>query len=177
MTIAGLSRSPSPFMLPGIIGWGMPTTLVFSQLAAIYQTLGPWVEALLRVAIGLLLIPHGLRIGFGMFPNTGMPINSCKMLGDVLNATGYRPGGLWAPIIIVTELIGGPLLALGLLTRPVSVAIFILLALSVGAHKKDGWFWNTQGVEYPLIWAAASLYFLIYGGGAISLDRLIGWEF
>ena len=112
-----------------------------------------------------------------MFPNTGMPINSLPMLAGVLDQGGYRPGRLWAPIIVITELIGGPILALGLFTRLVSVPVFILLALSVYEHRKDGWFWNTQGVEYPLIWAVASLYFLAHGGGALSLDRLIGWEF
>jgi putative oxidoreductase len=153
------------------------TGYVFPQLAGVYAILLPWVEALLRVIIALCLIPHGLRSGFGLFPETGMPIKSIKMLGDVLNNEGYRPGHLWAPIIIATELIGGPMLALGLFTRPVSIPIFILLAMSVYEHAKCGWFWNKQGAEYPLIWAAASLYFLLRGGGPISLDALIGWQF
>ena len=66
------------------------------------------------------------------------------------------------------------MLALGLFTRLVSIPIFILLTLSVYEHRKFGWFWNTQGAEYPLIWAMASLYFLVNGGGVISLDHLIG---
>jgi uncharacterized membrane protein YphA (DoxX/SURF4 family) len=69
------------------------------------------------------------------------------------------------------------MLALGLFTRLVSIPVFMLLALSVYEHRKFGWFWNTQGAEYPLIWAMASLYFLVNGGGVISLDHLIGWEF
>jgi putative oxidoreductase len=106
-----------------------------------------------------------------------MPINSMPMLVDVLDQGGYRPGRVWAPIIVITELIGGPMLALGLFTRPVSIPVFILLVLSVYEHRKSGWFWNTQGVEYPLIWAVASLYFLVHGGGTLSLDHLIGREF
>jgi uncharacterized membrane protein YphA (DoxX/SURF4 family) len=112
-----------------------------------------------------------------MFPNTGMPINSLPMFVGILDHQGYRPGRLWGPIVIITELIGGPMLALGLFTRLVSIPIFILLVLSVREHRKDGWFWNTQGMEYPLIWAMGSLYFLIHGGGTLSLDHLIGWEF
>ena len=137
----------------------------------------PFAEAVLRAMTGLILVPHGLRAAFGFFPNTGMPINSLKLLGDAVAAAGYRPGLFWATVVVATELIGGPMLALGLLTRPVSVAIFILLALSVVAHWRDGWFWNTLGIEYPLLWAACALYFLVNGGGAISVDRLIGWEF
>ena len=153
------------------------TNLVFPQLGQFYATLGPWVEALLRVIVALCLIPHGLRIGYGWFPNTGMPPSNLKTFAGSLQNGGYRPGFLWAPVIVATELIGGPMLALGLFTRVVSIPIFILLAMAVVEHKKDGWFWNKLGVEYPLIWAAGSLYFLVHGGGLISLDHIIGWEF
>jgi putative oxidoreductase len=155
----------------------MTTTLVFPQLAEVYAALSPWADALLRITVALCLVPHGLRTYFGMFPNTGMPINSLPMLVDVLDKGGYWPGRIWGPVIIITELIGGPMLALGLFTRPAAVPIFILLALSVHEHRKFGWFWNTQGAEYPLIWAVAAFYILIHGGGTISLDYLIGWEF
>ena len=153
------------------------STLLFPALGGIYQALGPVAETLLRVITGLILVPHGLRAGFGMFRNTGMPINSLKMLGDAVAAAGYRPGPFWAAVVVATEIIGGPMLALGLFTRPVCVPIVILLALSVVAHWRDGWFWNTLGIEYPLLWAACALYFLVNGGGAMSMDRLIGWEF
>jgi putative oxidoreductase len=153
------------------------STLVFPALGDLYQALGPLAEALLRMIAGLILVPHGLRTGFGLFPNTNMPIRSLTMLADAVAASGYRPGLFWASVVVVTELVGGPMLALGLFTRPVAVPIFILLALSVAAHWRDGWFWNTLGIEYPLLWTACALYFLVHGGGAISVDRLIGWEF
>ena len=151
--------------------------LVFPALGGVYAALGPWAEALLRMITGLILVPHGLRAGFAFFPNTGMPVDSLCKLGVSLAAAGYRPGLFWAVVVVATELIGGPLLAFGLFTRPVCVPIAILLALSVVAHRRDGWFWNTLGIEYPLLWTACALYFLINGGGAISLDRLVGWEF
>ena len=83
------------------------------------------------------------------------------MLVDLLQqarlavAAGYRPGLFWATVVVATEVIGGPMLALGLFTRPVCVPIFILLALSAVAHWRDGWFWNTLGIEYPLLWRRA----------------------
>ena len=151
---------------------------VFPQLAGVYNALLPWVEALLRVVIAVCLMPHGLRSGFGFFPNTGGPVKNITMFGNALNEGGYKPGHLWAPVIVITEVIGGPMLALGLFTRPVSIPIFILLAMSIYEHGKlGGWFWNKLGAEYPVIWAAASLYFLVRGGGPISLDALIGWQF
>ena len=66
---------------------------------------------------------------------------------------------------------------LGLFTRLAAIPVCILLILSVVEHKKDGWFWNTLGMEYPIVWSAAALVVLIHGGGAISLDHVIGWEF
>jgi len=151
--------------------------LVFPALDGVYQALAPWSVALLRMITGFILVPQGLRAGFGFFPNTNMPIRSLKMLGEAVAAAGYRPGLFWAAVVVVTELVGGPMLALGLFTRPVCVPIVVLLVLSVVAHWRDGWFWNTLGVEYPLLWAACALYFLVNGGGALSLDRLVGWEF
>jgi putative oxidoreductase len=101
------------------------------------------------------------------------------MLADQLDATGYRPGRLWAPAIAVTELLCGPLLALGLLTRPAAVPIFVFLAVSnVERWRVGGDFWNTLGLEYTLMWTVAAFYFLVHGGGVYSLDHvLIGREF
>jgi len=40
-----------------------------------------------------------------------------------------------------------------------------------------GYFWNTLGLEYTLMWTVAAFYFLVYGGGLYSLDHfLIGRE-
>jgi putative oxidoreductase len=41
---------------------------------------------------------------------------------------------------------------------------------------RGGFFWSTQGFEYPLLIGFCALFFLIRGGGAWSLDRAIGRE-
>ena len=153
--------------------------LFFPALGTAYQTLAPFAEALLRVVVGVALVPHGLRMTFGFFAGTGVKVRNLKMLGDQLDETGYRPGRLWAPLISFTELVCGPLLALGLFTRIAAVPIVIFLAVSnVERWRVGGWFWNTQGAEYTLLWTVAAFYFLVNGGGAFSLDHLvIGREF
>ena len=154
------------------------TPLLFPSLHSVYAALAPLAETALRVAVGFCLIPHGLRMGFGYFPNSGGPVKSWRELAGALDKWGYPPPHtFWTILILITELAGGPLLLLGLFTRPVAVPIFILLAMSIYDNVKDGWFWNTRGVEYPLIWSLAALYFLVHGGGIYSLDHWLGWEF
>jgi putative oxidoreductase len=154
------------------------TPLIFPALGDIYQTLAPWAEALLRVIIGLALVPHGLRMALDVFPNTGGPIRNLAMMADALDKWGYRPGRLWAPLIAGTQLIAGPMLALGLFTRVAAVPIFLFLLVSnFERWRVGGYFWNTLGLEYTLMWTVGAFYFLVHGGGLISLDHFIGRAF
>ncbi len=148
------------------------------QLSSLYQTLAPFAFALLRVAVGLALVPHGLRNTFGFFPNTGVPTLNLKALAAQLDRDGYRPGAFWAPAISVTQLVGGPLLALGFFTRPVAAVVLVfLLVTDVERWRVGKYFWNQLGLEYTLMWTIATFYVLVHGGGIYSLDHGIGWEF
>jgi putative oxidoreductase len=150
------------------------TPLILPGLASLYGGLAPVAEALLRVVVGLALVPHGLRMTFGFFADTGLKVGSVEQLAEQLDRTGYRPGWLWAPAISVTQLLCGPLLAFGLFTRPVAVPIFVFLVVSnLERWRVGGYFWNTLGLEYTLMWTIAALYFLIHGGGFYSLDHLL----
>src|SRR6202163_3139927 len=74
----------------------------------------------------------------------------------------------------VTQLVFGPMLALGLLTRLVAVPIVIFLLVSnYERWRVGGYFWNKTGLEYTLMWSLGVLYFLVHGGGAMSLDHLL----
>jgi putative oxidoreductase len=138
------------------------------------ESAAPILEALLRVIVGAALVPHGLRMTFGYFPKTGQPVTNLTLLAAQLDRDGYRPGRVWAPLISATELIAGPLLALGLFTRIAAVPIVIFLSVTCRERwVRGGWFWNTLGVEYTLMWAAAAAYFLAQGGGMYSLDYLL----
>jgi putative oxidoreductase len=148
--------------------------LIFPQLSGIYQTFTPWAEALLRVVVGLALVPHGLRMTFGFFPNTGQPLRNIRLLANYLDKQGYRPGKFWASAISATQLVCGPLLAVGLFTRLVAVPVVLFLLVTNFERWRIGkYFWNQLGLEYTLMWTIAALYFLVHGGGAYSLDRLV----
>ena len=136
--------------------------------------LAPFADALLRVAVGLALVPHGLRNTFGFFPRTGVRALSVPELAKQLDESGYRPGMLWAPAISVIQLVGGPLLALGLFTRPVAaVVLAFLLVANVERWRVGRYFWNQLGLEYTLMWTIATFAVLVHGGGHYSLDHLL----
>ena len=144
-------------------------------MSSLYQTLSPLAYVLLRLAVGLALVPHGLRNTFGFFPNTGVRALNLKDLAVQLDDSGYRPGQFWAPAVSVTQLVGGPLLALGLFTRPVAAVVLIfLLVANVERWRVGKYFWNQLGLEYTLMWTIATFYVLIHGGGLYSLDYVIG---
>ncbi len=141
---------------------------------SLLASFAPVIEALLRVIVGVALVPHGLRITFGFFPGTGLKGSNLTMLAEQLDADGYRPGRVWAPAISATELVAGPLLALGLFTRIAAVPVVLFLLVSCRERwVKGGWFWNTQGLEYTLMWTIAAAYVLAKGGGVYSLDWLL----
>ncbi len=148
------------------------------HLASLFGALSPFADALLRIAVGLALVPHGLRNTFGCFPNTGGPALSLAELAKQLDERGYRPGRFWAPAISVTQLLGGPLLALGLFTRPVAAVVLVyLLVTDIERWRLGRYFWNQLGAEYTLMWTIAAFYVLVHGGGLYSLDHLVGWKF
>ena len=154
------------------------TPLILPALGPLYETLAPWAEAVLRAWVGLALVPHALRNTFGMFANTGVRSHNLTELAAQLDHDGWRPGKLWAPLISLTQFVAGPLLALGLLTRPAALAILIFLVVTNFERWRVGkYFWNQLGLEYTMMWTIATFYFLVHGGNAISLDHWIGRAF
>ena len=89
------------------------TPLIVPALGAVYQALYPWVEALLRVAVGFAIVPHGLRMCLGYFKGTGIAISSVEGVAQMFDRKGYRPGRLWAYGVVLTQFVAGPCVALG----------------------------------------------------------------
>lgn len=70
----------------------------------------------------------------------------------------------------IAKLMGGTLLAIGLLTRP--AAFFLLVTMSVAffvRHAADPF----AGKEKAYLFGAIALFFLLAGAGRFSLDRLL----
>ncbi len=141
--------------------------LIIPALGRLYSALHPVTEPLLRLVTGALLIPHGYGKATGGLAGTG----------EWLTSLGYSNGPLLATIIMLVEIVGGLCIAVGFLTRPAAFAAMLFLLGAVQHHSANGIFWSDGGFEYPLLWAVACFFFVIRGGGRMSVDRAIGREF
>jgi putative oxidoreductase len=147
------------------------TRLYIPALAPIYDKLTPFALPILRVGIGLILIPHGAQKLFGWFGGMGF-----EKFVALFNTLGYRPGVVWVTLVALTEFVGGILLVLGLFTRFAALALVIFMIVAVHFTSGKGFFWTAGGLEYSLLILFVGLVFLIRGGGEYSLDRKLGRE-
>ena len=70
------------------------------------------------------------------------------------------------------------MLTVGLLTPFGAAAVLsAMLVAMVSVHLKNGFFATGNGIELPFLYAVAALGIALTGGGAISLDRLLGLNF
>lgn len=139
--------------------------LLIPALAPVYDRLEPLAWTLVRLAAGAALIPHG----WGKILAGGLP-GTAKGFA----ALGLEPAWPLALYIGLLELVGGTLLAVGLLTRlwAIQVAGFMAVA-TFHVHWPNGYGWTNQGWEYPAFWMVVALAILIRGGGRWSADRLL----
>jgi putative oxidoreductase len=79
-----------------------------------------------------------------------------------------------APVLIATELVGGLLLVLGLLTRYVSIPLIFTMAVAIASVHLQHGFFAPQGYEFPLLLGVGTLTLALQGSGAFALDNLIG---
>ncbi len=147
------------------------TPLAVPALGRLYAALSPLTLPLLRVAAGLLLMPHGAQKLFGALGGYGL-----SGTGQFFESIGYSPGVLWAMVVGSVEFFGGLALALGFATRIVATLAFVVLINAFLFHLPNGPFVGSGGFELALLWAAATLVFAVRGGGRLSVDRALGRE-
>lgn len=142
--------------------------LFVPSVAPLYETLAPFSYALIRVALGLILVPHGFA---KLFLNDAAPTSR----HFVHWAWAYPLA--WAYFIGAIEFVGGLMLALGLFTRVVAAAVVIEMAVISFAVLYPHWDWGRHGMEYTMFMGLVALSIFLAGGGRYSLDQMIGREF
>jgi len=146
--------------------------LYIPAFAPVYNALESFALPLLRIAMGLILIPHGCQKFFGWFHGLGF-----EKFSQLFDKLGYHPGIAYTVIAASVELIGGICLVLGLFTRVASLFLVIFMIFGAQFTAQKGFFWTQGGAEYSLLILTVGLVFLIRGGGMYSLDQHLNREF
>ena len=130
-------------------------------------------QALLRVSLGAVLLPHGAQHALGLLGGYGFR--------GTLNWMTHTLG-IPAPVAtmgIVVELVGPMALILGLGSRAAGLALAVFMATAASTHAANGFFMNwfgtqpagVEGYEYHLLTIAMALTVAARGAGALSFDR------
>ena len=127
-----------------------------------------------RLAIGIVIFPHGAQKLFGWFGGYGF---SGTM--GFLTGTAHLPYFI-AVLVILIESIATLFILAGFLTRIAALAIAgQFLGVMFTIHWQNGFFMNWsgaqkgEGIEFFLLLLALSIILLITGGGKASIDVAI----
>jgi putative oxidoreductase len=130
----------------------------------------PYAALLLRVALGVLFLAHGL-----------LKLLVHKPAGT---AAYFRSLGLPSFVGYLTmaaEIGGGTLLILGIATSLVALALVpLIVGTIVLVHGSKGWMFTNEGGgwEFPAFWTVTLIVQAMLGSGAYSLGHVlgIGWR-
>lgn len=143
------------------------------------QTTDDPVALVLRLALAIVIFPHGAQKVLGWFGGPGLS-----------GAYGYLHGMMHLPapiawLEIAIEFLCPILLLVGFLGRLAALGIgIVMVGAIVTVHSKVGFFMNWsgqqhgEGFEYHILALACVLGILIRGSGALSVDRSVSrqWD-
>ena len=127
-----------------------------------------------RLALGVIFIAHGAQKMLGWFGGYGFT-GTMSFFTQMMHIPAP-----FAFLAITAEFFGGLGLILGLLTRIAALGIFSNMVVAVAmVHRHFGFFMNWsgaqkgEGFEYHLLVLATTVFLMIRGGGAASLDHIL----
>lgn len=126
-----------------------------------------WGILVLRLALGIMFMAHGLQKSFGVFAGPGI-----KAFSGMLSGLGFAPAIFWAYVAAYTELLGGLLLIMGIQVKTASALLLILIVTAaVKVHSGKGFFLSNGGFEYTFIIAAICLALILLGPGKFIIFK------
>ncbi|MBV1881942.1 MAG: DoxX family protein [Pseudomonadales bacterium] len=123
----------------------------------------------IRIAAGIIFVAHGSQKLFGWFGGYGLEGTAAWM-----DSIGLSPGLPMTALAGSAEFVGGLLLIIGLLVRPVALALAATMAVAIASvHIGNGLFMANNGYEFALALLAVSVALLFRGAGSLSVDRVL----
>ena len=140
------------------------------MLRKLTATSATWATVPLRLALGVIFIAHGAQKVFGSFEGPGLR----AFTSFPAPFPFMRPAWLWMGAAALSELLGGVLVLLGLLTRVGAFLIAcVMMTAMLAVHWKNGFFMSSMGIEFALALVGMALALVIAGGGQASADKVI----
>ncbi|MDP9194265.1 MAG: DoxX family protein [Acidobacteriota bacterium] len=127
---------------------------------------------ILRIALGVVMLPHGLQKTLGWFGGHGF---SATMDGF----TGAGIPAFLAFLVIAAESAGALALITGFTTRIAAFGIGATMLVAAFMHKANGFFMNWsgqqkgEGFEFHILAIAIAVVLTIGGAGRFSVDRAL----
>lgn len=125
---------------------------------------------ILRLALGIAILPHGAQKLLGWFGGKGFSATMASFTQDDIP-------WILALLVIMSEFFGSLGVLVGLLTRVAAFGIGCVMAVAaVTVHAQHGffmnWFGNKQGegFEYHILAFGIALALVVRGGGRWSID-------
>jgi len=147
------------------------------MLYRLLATKNEYSTTVLRVALGVVMLPHGAQKLLGWFGGQGFTGTMHHFTENM--GVPY----LFALLAVLAESLGALGLIAGLFTRVAALGIGATIGVAaLMVHVKHGFFMNWfgkqsgEGFEYHLLVVAMALVLAITGGGRWSLDGLIAKE-
>ena len=142
------------------------------MLRSILRTRPDSAALVARVALGLILLPHGAQHLLGLFGGYGF----AGTLGWMTGTLGF-PAPL-AAVAILSEFVAPILLIIGLGGRAGALAVIGIMLGALSTHVSNGFFMNwfgqlgagQEGFEYHLVVIALAAVVLLTGSGRWSID-------
>lgn len=127
---------------------------------------------ILRIALGLIIFPHGAQKMLGWFGGDGWTGTMGFFTGSM------HMSYLTAVLTIFIEFFGSLMLLAGIFTRIAALGMFgLFIGIIFTVALPNGFFMNWggsnpgEGYEYDLLVLGMSLALIIGGAGSISLDH------
>ena len=136
-------------------------------------TSNDWYLTVLRLAAGIMILPHGLQKTFGLFGGPGFS----KMMAGLTQ--GAHIPAVFAFLAIMAEFLGGIGLILGFLTRIAAFGVLCNMLVAMTRQWQFGFFMNWggrqkgEGFEFHLLAVAILIGVMLRGAGPASIDRAL----
>lgn len=144
------------------------------SLRAVFQTDATWTPAIARVALGAVMLPHGLQKLLGWFGGYGFS-NTMQFFTGTMHVPW-----IFALAAIVAESFGAVALFLGFATRIAAAGVGVVFVVAIATvHAPNGFFMNWagtqkgEGIEYFILGLALVAIVILRGAGRASVDRLL----